>query len=688
MSIHYAKYANSAIRVEYIGGKQRYDCIKTIQVERIWDYVPILSFSPDGTRVLSSSIRGVSVWDATSGELIAGPMAAEDDEGDVDHERCALSAAYLPDGRYIVVTSRNGITRKWDLFTNCLVWERVMSNFQINTRRARSAAFSPNRKLVVFGYNQGTIRVWNVDTGEQDGESLNGHTEDISCLSFSPDGKYLASGSDDKTIIIWDVGQRQVETSPYRSHSSRLMAIDFSPCGTNVVSGSLDGTILVWNASTGDVLREIKCDAQVHSVTYSPDGVFILAGAFQLMSMWNVSDATATPKVFQAHVGTIERVSFSPDGSRFMSAETHRIQTWDASRVGETQLVFEEQRGIESISLSPSGEFIASGSYDGSIYLWNVLTGKLIKKLKQRHDVESLAFSPVNEQLIAFGSMYDRVQGWDVTKGEIFTIGNHESWAYSVVFSPDGNRVAMGLLNKTVCIWDVERGELAVPPLTGHTSSVYAVAYSPDGSRLVSGSSDHTVRIWNSETGQLLSTLYDHSESVFSVTYSFDGSRIVSGDKDGTILVWDAQSGQIVCRPIKEHTWVVKSVCFLLDGNRILSGSLDWTARVWDAITGNRLFPPFTGHTNGINSACFFPDGRRFATGSSDGTIRIWTLDTIPDNTNWELRKDNWVVGEDGKLMIWIPNHLHRYLCRPRNVDMIGCSFYFKLHFDARQNTK
>ena len=203
------------------------------------------------------------------------------------------------------------------------------------------------------------------------------------------------------------------------------------------------------------------------------------------------------------------------------------------------------------------------------------------------------------------------------------------------------------------------------------------VTYSPDGTRLVSGSTDKTIRIWNSETGDLLSILNGHSDSVNSVAYSFDGSRIVSGSEDKTILVWDAQSDRIVCGPITRHKGSVKSVCFSLDGKQVLSGSSDNTVRVWDAITGQPLFPPFNDHAHTISSIILFPDGRHFAT--EDGTIRIWTFDTIPNGTNWEIR-DNWVIGENGKLMMWIPKHLHEYLYRPRNVRILGRSFRIKLH--------
>ena len=84
MSIHYAEYANKALRVEYVGRRQRNDCIKTIPVEG--GSVSMLSFSPDGTQILSNSDRDIYVWDATSGERIAGPLVGEDDKDDEEDE--------------------------------------------------------------------------------------------------------------------------------------------------------------------------------------------------------------------------------------------------------------------------------------------------------------------------------------------------------------------------------------------------------------------------------------------------------------------------------------------------------------------------------------------------------------------------------------------------------------------------
>ena len=130
--------------------------------------------------------------------------------------------------------------------------------------------------------------------------------------------------------------------------------------------------------------------------------------------MWDMADDMAEEKVIEA-AGCISRISFSPDGSRFVSGsrcmalsrDVHgTIQVWDASwSVEEPKLTFEEDKQvwISSIALSPGGKFIASGLYKGGIYLWSVLSGELIKKIKLNYGVNSVSFSPINEQLIAFG---------------------------------------------------------------------------------------------------------------------------------------------------------------------------------------------------------------------------------------------------------------------------------------------
>ncbi|MBF0563691.1 MAG: AAA family ATPase, partial [Nitrospirae bacterium] len=153
---------------------------------------------------------------------------------------------------------------------------------------------------------------------------------------------------------------------------------------------------------------------------------------------------------------------------------------------------------------SPDGKFIASGSGDKTVKVWDVQTGALLR-----------------------------------------TLAGHSSSVYSVSFSPDGKFIASGSGDKTVKVWDVQTGAL-LRTLAGHSSYVTSVSFSPDGKFIASGSGDNTVKVWDVQTGALLRTLAGHSSSVYSVSFSPDGKFIASGSWDSTFRIWDINKNESI----------------------------------------------------------------------------------------------------------------------------------------------
>jgi WD40 repeat protein len=159
----------------------------------------------------------------------------------------------------------------------------------------------------------------------------------------------------------------------------------------------------------------------------------------------------------------------------------------------------------------------------------------------------------------------------------------HEDKIQSIAFSPDGERIASGLLDTTIRVWDTVSGVETLSPLRGHKRPVWSVAFLLDGKQIVSGSGNLTVHLWNAESGaHTLPPLWGHRKHIVSVAFSPDGSHIVSGCEEGIIHLWDAASGAQILRPLMGHEDTLISVTFSCDGLLILATRFNQGIQAWD----------------------------------------------------------------------------------------------------------
>ncbi|KAG0275877.1 U3 snoRNP protein, partial [Linnemannia gamsii] len=233
--------------------------------------------------------------------------------------------------------------------------------------------------------------------------------------------------------------------------------------------------------------------------------------------------------------------------------------------------------------------------------------------------ISSMTYSPDGRSLVS-GSIDGTIRRYDTASGDpIQAPSSGPFQARLVVISPDG-RVASARETGSVTIWDAGTG-LVDFVLCGHTETVEAVSFSPCGHWIATGSKDKSIRLWDSRTGQLCRTLTGHTSWVSSLGFSPDGLALVSGSKDGTLRIWGTNAGESRVLVSVEH-WAFLSAAYAPDGLQIASHHL--------------LFDPLKFPSEGLTGGLFIWDQQTGEQRHILDNSFVWRL--LSEAGEWKVR--------------------------------------------------
>ena len=344
-------------------------------------------------------------------------------------------------------------------------------------------------------------------------------------------------------------------------------------------------------------------------------------------------------------------ISFSSDGSRLATSAADGIaRVWD-TQTGEERLFLKYEWpsydrtspiGWGRVQFSPDGRRLATWAArqprDEAATVRDATSGERLYDLAGVFGTGLVEYSPDN-RLLATSSPNGLAAVWDAATGERLYVveeGTHGGRLYSLAFSHDSSRLALGAHSGAVSIVESSTGKLLVTCGRPGRGQATAVAFSRDSARIVSATSaDHEgpIRIYDVDTGAEVARLRGEHYGVEFAAYTPDSRRIILMEPRG-ITVWTPETNDVVAIPAQQK---FTSVALAPDGRRLATASEDTVARVWDVNTGQRI-SAFRGHAGPLTDVAYVwsrssPRGTsprpdcRLATASRDGTVRLWETD-------------------------------------------------------------
>ncbi|HEV3383930.1 MAG TPA: sigma-70 family RNA polymerase sigma factor [Gemmata sp.] len=511
------------------------------------------------------------------------------------------------------------------------------------------------------GQVKSLIGIWNADSNVQTDHELVGDTFPGSDkpFQFSADSKVLACHAGNGEIRVW--GLPALNLLFHRPSRDKPQREEFalSPDGKLLAHTDREmNKIRIWDLGTGKELPDLPDQSKEVGwgvLAFSWDGK-ILAGLtpWEGIRLWDLASNKKLRDTQASGIGVprglvgVTQVVFSSDGKRLYAADGDRISVLDPTTGKPLDDYGGHHYSIESAAWSPDGKHLASTAVlDNYVSTWDAATGRKLLDLSGHKWIESLTYSP-DGSLLATGSQDGIARLWDTTTGkELHSFAAKDGNVHALAFTPDGKLLVTGG-DKALHVWDLAgRKEARTIPNTG--TPIQQITFLGGGQRILTQDISHAIRILDFATGREFFQFSDKGDLPLNaavspnVAISPDERYAAHPLKNGKIRLSDLSTGRelrVLATPTNmtdnSQNLEIVGLAFSPDGRTLAAAYWQdhrsqtvayWLGdvRVFEVATGSERFR-FTGHADCPLGVAFSPDGTRLCSYGGDRTLLIWDV--------------------------------------------------------------
>lgn len=539
-----------------------------------------VAWSPDGTMIASFGSGIFSyIWDSRSGALLH--------KKDLD-EYWNNSPTWLPAGDSLVwaVHGNRAALRSWDFQSprvrSIYVDSPATVTHAITHANVRSVACSPNGSEIAFGFSKGQIKIWNTQD-ERPGDELRADCNQIRDICYSPNGAFLlaaglpAMGEKGGGIFVWERAKNEFNKSPQHELDLQTIyeSVTFIDDDTKILAGTPTGEIVVFDRSSGRELRRFLAhrDGPVNSLQPQPGGhVFASVGDGRAIHFWSTKDFSNVGS-FIGHDDTVTSASWSPDGGQ-----------------------------------------LCTGSFDGSVAVWEY-PGKSTKRTSnsmKRGDRRTIPTDLTDEDYRDFEPLFSLQ---DVTDGNTKRL-----------FAGEGNLTETQVRE---FLARVEREQLPIPQfflcpnergngcVWSHDKSQIAITFSVAGY--------YSVWLAGRDGKDILPCERFGSDAPMFLSWAPDNKHLaIVGTRNTAIGMTSIVSINSEEKPkfVLDGTAAMCTACWSPDGGQLATGNTEGRLAIWDMET-EELVAHSDGNGHRITCVSYSPDGKRIALATENGVVKV-----------------------------------------------------------------